>query len=82
LDDLCFYSFVLALLCSFLVPRCIDSAKLRQEDDTQLKQIMTMGRLMIPRRLLTPTGAKLWMARNILLGIAVALAFWMYFSRS
>lgn len=57
--------------CAVLVPRCVDPAKLRGEEDKKL--IGMMSNPWLPRRVLTPTGEKLWLARNYLLGAALIL---------
>lgn len=57
--------------CAVLVPRCVDPAKLRNEEDKKL--VGMMSNPWLPRRVLTPTGEKLWLARNYLLGAALVL---------
>jgi hypothetical protein len=63
-----FLSFVclfLGVVCSVFVPRCVDQAKLRRENDGKL--VRMMNNPWLPRRVLTPTGTKIWLVRNILL---------------
>jgi len=56
---------ILGMLCATLVPRCVDPEKVRKEEDKKL--VGMMSNPWLPKRVLTPLGAKIWLARNYLL---------------
>jgi hypothetical protein len=70
LSTLCIFP---GFLCAMLVPRYVDPEKIRKEPDKKI--VGMMSNPWLPRRVLTPTGVKIWLARNYLLGTGLLLAF-------
>lgn len=58
-------------MCAVFIPRRVDPAKVRAEGDKAIVGMMSSPWL--PKRVLTPVGQKLWLARNIFWGVALVL---------
>lgn len=65
-----FLALLAAMFLSCLIPRLADPKKLRREDDGVLTRMI--GNPWLPRRVLTPTGERVWVVRNALFGVAAA----------
>ena len=68
----CFLCWTSGMVCAVFVRRCVDPDKIKQEEGTTIVRFMNSA--FIPSRILTPTGRKLRIARNILLPAGLLLA--------
>jgi hypothetical protein len=54
--------------CMILLKSCVDPQKVREAEDAQITRLIRGA--LVPKKVLTPTGVKLWKTRNILAVVA------------